>query len=235
MQLPAEIWIALTSFAVVIIGAATKLASSTADRKVKNAKTADEQALKDREAARAREMEESRQTTIRLESELEKVKADAEKNASTHETLTNLVSATMRLIQVHSDEQHATREVMTLQAQSIGDVGQSLDRAATVINDNTIVTRETGRKADNIVRTVDEFKTQLADVGTRVEDVRLIAQQAKDEHKIIFKHGEDTVRLLDRVLAILEKNPLPPTNIVTVNTGTAAEKPADAGGLEAVA
>lgn len=155
--MPPEIIAAITMFAVSVIGIAAKLASWIADSKVQQAKNKEDQAVKDRDALRQKDLEAVRQTTLRLQSELENAKAENEKNQAVNETLTNLVSATMTLVQTHAAESFANREAITNLAESQGTYGESMERVATAVNENTAVNRATGKKADDVIKAVDRL------------------------------------------------------------------------------
>lgn len=130
----------------------------------------------DREAKRTREREEMNLAIAKAQTEAEEAKA-------THEQAINLTSAVMKLVQTHSDEQHATRGVLTNQAQSIGDMGQSIDRMATTIHENTVVTRATGSKSDNVVTAVNELKGIMTAGVDRI--IQLLSEDANGEDKKI--------------------------------------------------
>lgn len=182
-MMPPEIWAALVVFTVSMIGLTAKLADMIATNKVTQAKNKEDQALKDREATREKDMEAVRQTTIRLQSELETAKAENEKNQAVNETLTNLVSATMTLVQTHAAESFANREAITNLAESQGTYGESVDRIATAVNENTSVTRATGTKADDVVQVVSELKALMesSNAGINIGINRIIQLLEDDE------------------------------------------------------
>lgn len=199
MQIPNEIWGALILFAVTIIGTAGKLADFIATRKINKAKKADEDALKDREAERQKESEAQRQKNMQLEIELEKVRSDAAENKAINENLTNLTAAFLKSVETYAKEQFANREALSNNTQTVGDLAQSVDRVGTILSENTSVTRATGAKAESVVAAIEHLE-QIMNSGVR--EIKLL---------------------------LAPPPPLPPQNIVNVNTSTPVEKPADAG------
>jgi hypothetical protein len=152
-----EIQNALTTFVVaVILSAAAGMAGFGAylkasfERRDKQKALYDEEARKDREQKRNAEMEQMRRETA-------KAQADAEEAKAQTIGMTNLTNAILQLTQTHHAEQSATRGEMSNQAQSIGDLEQSVDTMASAVSDNNVITRATGKKADDVVKVVEKL------------------------------------------------------------------------------
>lgn len=155
--------------AVVLIATAAgaaaglrKLLLAMVDRRVEKFKIATdaeknqaEQDRKDREQKRKIELEEMRAKTAKAQADATQAKAD-------NENLTHLTAAVLEFMQAYRIEQHANQSQLSNQAQSIGDMSESLDRVALVVNDNTVVTRATGGKVDLMVQRFNHFYTHFA-------------------------------------------------------------------------
>lgn len=110
---------------------------------------------KDREQKRQIQMEQMRQETA-------KAQADAEEAKANNITVTNLANAVLQLAQTHHAEQTATRGELSNQAQSIGDLDETVGKLAEAVNDSSVVTRATGKKTDDVVKAVDRLYDRFA-------------------------------------------------------------------------
>jgi hypothetical protein len=197
-----EVQIALNNFLLIVLGAAgiavtgigLFLKSSFERRVKKMAEDAElqrkereqklEEDRKDREQKRNLEMEQMRQATA-------KAQADAEEAKAVGENLINLNATMIKLIENQSATAHAHQTEMSNQAQSIGDMAEGVDRMATVIDQNTVVTRATGKKADDVVATIDRLHNRLTKVfptenpiAKLFEDFKKDVLAAIENHKL---------------------------------------------------
>ena len=177
-----EVQSALNSLIVAIIAIATMasggfglLLKASFERRVKKINE-DAEALrkereqkleddrKDREQKRNIEMEEMRQKTATAQ-------AAAEQAQAVGENLINLNATMIQLINTHTAEQHANRGVLTNQAQSIGDMSDSLEKVALAVVDNTSVSRATGQKADVVVEAINHLEKIL---NSGIQEIKLM-------------------------------------------------------------
>ena len=152
--MPPELTLGLLAIATAGSAGIAKLITAMVDRRVKKMNEDAEELRKEREQKRNREMEEMRQKTATAQ-------AAAEQAQAVGENLINLNSTIIKLIENHTAVSHAQQAEMSNQAQSIGDMGESLDRVATAVDQNTTVTRATGSKADTVVIVVNELKSLM--------------------------------------------------------------------------
>lgn len=179
--MPTELAVVLIALGAGAAAGLRKLLLSMVDRRVEKFKLASkaeqyqaEQDRKDREQKRKIELEIMRRETA-------KAQADAEEAKATNLNLTNLTSAVLRFMEKYSDEQHATQSEMSNQAQSIGDMAESVDRVATAVDDNTVITRATGKKSDDVVATVNHFYNRFAKVFPSDDPITKLFEDFKRE------------------------------------------------------
>lgn len=142
--MPPEITIALLAIATAAAAGIAKLIPAMVDRRVKKMSEDAEQERKDRELRRTAEMEKMRQETA-------KAQADAEQAKAIGENLTNLTSAVLQMVQANAKEQHANREVLVNNTQTVGDLAESVDKMALHVGENNKNSRE-------VIKAVDQLK-----------------------------------------------------------------------------
>lgn len=124
-----------------------QLIKATVNRRIKAMEEQAEQALLDRDAKRTAEMEKMRQETA-------KAQADAEQAKAIGENLTNLTSAVLQMVQANAKEQHANREVIVNNTQTVGDLAESVDKMAMHVGENNKKSREVIQAVDDLRKAV---------------------------------------------------------------------------------
>jgi hypothetical protein len=153
--MPPEITIALLGILAAVSAGIAKLITATVDRRVKQMNEDAEELRKKREQARNIEMEQMRQKTAVAQ-------AAADQAQAVGENLINLNATIIKLIENNTAENHANRGVQTNQAESIGELDDTVSKFGEFLNDNTVVTRATGKKADDVVKAVDRLYDRFA-------------------------------------------------------------------------
>lgn len=189
--MPPELTVVLIGIAVAAGAGIQQLIKAVVKRQVGKMEADAAEALKDREIKRQMELESLREKTA-------KAQEDAAQAKAIGENLINLNATVIRLIDSHTKERFADREVLSNQIETVGNLSESVDRIAEVVNENTSATRTTGAKADSVVAAIEHLE-------------------------LIMSSGVAEIKLL-------LTPPPPPTNVVNVNTGTPADKPAMADG-----
>jgi 5'-3' exonuclease len=160
--MPPEITIALLGILAAVSAGIAKLITATVDRRVKQMNEDAEELRKKREQSRNIEMEQMRQKTAVAQ-------AAADQAQAVGENLINLNATIIKLIENNTAENHANRGVLTNQAESIGDLDTTIgkldaniDKLAEVVSDGSVITRATGKKADEVVTAVNRLYDRFA-------------------------------------------------------------------------
>lgn len=185
-----EVQVAFNNFLLIVLGAAgigvtaiglylkasferrVKTMADEAELQRKDREQKLEEDRKDREQKRNLEMEQMRQATA-------KAQADAEEAKAVGENLINLNATIIKLIENHTSVAHAHQAEMSSQAQSIGDMSESVDRVASAVADNTVITRATGKKADDVIATIDRLYNRITTVFPTEDPVTKLFEDFK--------------------------------------------------------
>lgn len=160
--MPPEIVAVITGIAVAAGIGIQQLIKATVNRRIKAMEDTAEDERKERETKRQRELEEMRQKTA-------KAQEDAEQAKAIGENLTNLTSAVLQMVQVHSKEQHANREVLVNNTQTVGDLSESVDKIAMHVGENNKINKEVIKAVD---RLYDRFALLFPTDKPAVEQIR---------------------------------------------------------------
>lgn len=153
--MPPELTIALLAIATASAAGIARLIPAMVDRRVKKMNEDAEELRKEREQRRNREMEEMRQKTATAQ-------AAAEQAQAVGENLINLNATIIKLIENNTAENHANRGVLTNQAEAFGDLDTTVGKLADAVSDSSVVTRATGKKADDVIKAVDRLYDRFA-------------------------------------------------------------------------
>lgn len=164
--MPAE----LTLILIGIAGAAglgiQQLIKAVVKRQIDRMTADADEARKDRDAKRERELEAMRAETA-------KAQEDAAQSKAIGENLINLNATIIRLVDTYSRERFADREVQSSQIETIGNLSESVDSMALAVVDNTSVTKATGAKADSVVAAINHLE-EILNVGIREIKLMLV-------------------------------------------------------------
>lgn len=165
------------SFAGVILTVGGIAAKAYIDRRIRRKDKADEEALKTREGTRDKEREAERQKTLRLEAELESVKAETAEKIAIGKNLVDLNATVIRLIESYTKEKFADREVASNHIQSLGDLSESVEKVAAAVVDNNSLARTTNAKVDAAVAAIEHLETIL---NSGVREIKLLLKPTTD-------------------------------------------------------
>ena len=187
--MPPELILILVGIATAAGAGVQQLIKAVVKRQVSKMQEDAAEALKDRETKRQMELEAMREKTA-------KAQEDAAQAKAIGENLTNLNATIIRLIDSHTKEKFADREVINNTIQTVGDLTESVDRVGTILEGHTTATRAVGAKMEAAVAAIEHLETIM---NTGVHEIKLL---------------------------LAPPPPQPPLNVVTVNTGAAVEKAA---------